>query len=987
VALSILLLISNCYAVAAEVDEKVCSASLLGEISAQDGAALLQMDAATREVEVDSELVEGVPKIGAFGRLHNKAGRVTGAADSNVTVNVTEHGVFSMENIYVPGRQAVEDAKMVYSTFMPKLNLPAQLPSACLTVGFAIVWLCFYIEKIYTNDRVENLHRWAAAVRKCRKDDKDRSSGMVKNRKRGAARRSTASPGSSSLDDGDDGSDKEYDDDSNPAARQPDMILVLPVSQEADGIPSGAFSPKAVARTFGSHRHRHSVLGSHSKPLENRLFQRINEGIAQARVSEHAEGASLLTHHAGKGEGPSRDSLRADLLEDLRDSLPLMNFNVYIGKSSDESQHFVCVSLSDDAAVEKYFMLYNVRVQLQASIAEKLGIQQPMDEPESSPPPVRYDPRIVEGLHANNVIAKNDPRYLYRRYPSQGTDKDTIAVQTDRFRIIYKELTEHLDMEALRNEGLVQDFFPAHDNPQLQFLKAVWTDWASLVDLQFVQPIHFIREYFGSQLAFSFALLGFYCKMLLALVVPALLYETGILTLDWKHSRSMRESETRQMLGFSIILTLWAQLASNFWDREQTFFIKSWGVDNADRMKVMRYKFQGELGPSPVDKKVLEKQYPPERAMLWRFTSQLCAAVSCVVVTMCIFLERSILAGNVYVSSYLAIQMLVCEYAYDYLAGILTDWENHKGHAEHYNSLIWKQAIFQSVNNYYPFLHLIMQQSTRHSVYCWGGRWTGISSGRHGDCLTVLREQISLTFFFLSVFRIIQALGACLWVQFLRMRKKRRLRQTAAGQGLGTLHLMSESLSSWWRGGTGSNSEQGPSFVEKQSEYVQFTDSQQVWTLLHPVLSLGHVLLFGAAAPIVVLLCFFVFAVNLRASAFLISNFTKRPLPVDTLGVGEWRPVLHLLMKFGVVTTGFLLVTYGESFRDVPLITRLTGFIVYMMVAMACSAIMSFLCPRDDHSAQLLMKRRRHVERTMMRKWHHVSDNGDFSRTPSMLRG
>ena len=41
----------------------------------------------------------------------------------------------------------------------------------------------------------------------------------------------------------------------------------------------------------------------------------------------------------------------------------------------------------------------------------------------------------------------------------------------------------------------------------------------------------------------------------------------------------------------------------------------------------------------------------------------------------------------------------------------------------------------------------------------------------------------------------------------------------------------------------------------------------QVWMMLHPVLSLGHVLLFGAAAPWVVLMCFVVFMVNLRASA------------------------------------------------------------------------------------------------------------------------
>eukprot|EP00971_Amphidinium_carterae_P327726 6459216-Amphidinium_carterae.1 len=93
---------------------------------------------------------------------------------------------------------------------------------------------------------------------------------------------------------------------------------------------------------------------------------------------------------------------------------------------------------------------------------------------------------------------------------------------------------------------------------------------------------------------------------------------------------------------------------------------------------------------------------------MWRFLSHFITAVGCVIVTTFLFLERTVAGSNMYVSSIITVQMIICEFGYDYLAGILTDWENHKEHEDHYNSLLWKQSIFQSVNNYYPFMHLIV---------------------------------------------------------------------------------------------------------------------------------------------------------------------------------------------------------------------------------------------------------------------------------------
>eukprot|EP00971_Amphidinium_carterae_P226843 4498934-Amphidinium_carterae.1 len=48
--------------------------------------------------------------------------------------------------------------------------------------------------------------------------------------------------------------------------------------------------------------------------------------------------------------------------------------------------------------------------------------------------------------------------------------------------------------------------------------------------------------------------------------------------------------------------------------------------------------------------------------------------------------------------------------------------------------------------------------------------------------------------------------------------------------------------------------------------------------------------------------------------AFLIAHYTQRPLPVDTLGIGEWREVIHLLMKLGVAALAKPAAKVSRSF-------------------------------------------------------------------------
>merc|ERR1719329_1050910 len=96
------------------------------------------------------------------------------------------------------------------------------------------------------------------------------------------------------------------------------------------------------------------------------------------------------------------------------------------------------------------------------------------------------------------------------------------------------------------------------------------------------------------------------------------------------------------------------------------------------------------------------------------------------------------------------------------------------------------------------------------------------------------------------------------------------------------------------------------------------------------VISLGYVLIFGAVVPLSIPMCFLVFVVQLRATAYQATTSSRRPLPRVTNGIGSWYNIIYFLMGFGVLFSGFQLVAYGESFKECRVITKLTGFLIFV---------------------------------------------------------
>jgi len=591
-------------------------------------------------------------------------------------------------------------------------------------------------------------------------------------------------------------------------------------------------------------------------------------------------------------------STRIALITDVYRCLFALGFEVEIFSSIDNDELFMCISLHDPTFTEKYFQQNHVKLQVRQNLVKKLDIAQDPSTIESSPPYIPYDKKLVYRLHQAGVLEENDPRLLYHLTDrASGDHQPRLANSLQRARIIYKEIQHHLDLDAVQAAGLIVDWYPVHDRQWVAELRETWSGYASLKDFTFVQPVNILYQYFGARVAFNMAWNGFYCKALLALMVIAALAEFAVLFAQNIQEVSSEDATImmkKQIMAFSIIVIIWSRITANKWLREEEFGCALWQVHSITPLP--RAQFIGELQPSPANSNKMEKQYPPWKAMLRWLTSAGVTAFFCGLVFVTVATWMHVFKGNLSLTAtvMLAVQIKIFEFFWNWMAPVLTSFENLPNQQLYYNSLLWKQFIFQAINSYTFVLYIAVKQKNSEEGCPAGG------------CLEYLRVRLAIALTILAVFRIIQMIVESLIVKIGLAWELHQLRKAGEEPPERTCE-------------------------EEQAKYGEFTDESQIENMIQLMLGLGFVNLFAAIAPIVVPFCLFIFVVSLRAQAYSLTEAFQRPIPKASIGIGAWRDVVSAMMQLGVIFNSFLLVTYGDDFQGVPILSRFTAATCFAM--------------------------------------------------------
>eukprot|EP00656_Telonema_subtile_P031226 TRINITY_DN3420_c0_g1_i4.p1 TRINITY_DN3420_c0_g1~~TRINITY_DN3420_c0_g1_i4.p1 ORF type:complete len:255 (-),score=53.78 TRINITY_DN3420_c0_g1_i4:18-782(-) len=164
-----------------------------------------------------------------------------------------------------------------------------------------------------------------------------------------------------------------------------------------------------------------------------------------------------------------------------------------------------------------------------------------------------------------------------------------------------------MNFGKLIKEEILLQFYPAHDEGELEFLKQHWGNFKLMYPWrEFTkQPLERVREYFGTRIALYFTFLGVYTQQLL---IPTVLgFVTWIIQIA---TGGVDAKSAVPLYSFSIIL--WNTLLLENWKRKEITCAWLWGTIGFEDEEGARPEFQGVQRKNPVTG-APELFYPPER--------------------------------------------------------------------------------------------------------------------------------------------------------------------------------------------------------------------------------------------------------------------------------------------------------------------------------------------------------------------------------------
>jgi hypothetical protein len=224
--------------------------------------------------------------------------------------------------------------------------------------------------------------------------------------------------------------------------------------------------------------------------------------------------------------------------------------------------------------------------------------------------------------------------------------------------------------------------------------------------------------------------------------------------------------------SFSVIVIVWSKMAFNLWQREEGFYMVLWNLTkkghSEDERGVVRPSFMGDFVPSCYDSNMLEKQYPQSKLFGRWLLASLCVLLCCAI---------AMVANNMWFVTYqgristlgtcmVVMQMKVFELTWNYMAPILTQFENHKFESTYHNSFLWKHFLFRFVNAYGTFFYVAVNL-----------RYTKAGCPERG-CLVLLREQLIIIQILHSISNIIFTIALSYKVDFTLWQEEYALRRS-----------------------------------------------------------------------------------------------------------------------------------------------------------------------------------------------------------------
>jgi hypothetical protein len=479
---------------------------------------------------------------------------------------------------------------------------------------------------------------------------------------------------------------------------------------------------------------------------------------------------------------------------------------------------------------------------------------------------------------------------------------------------------------------VLSGFYAMHTEADLDELCRSWL-WRKPWERQ---PLDHVAEYFGEEVAFYFSWLGFYTRWLLySAPLGLVLFITG---------HAVPQDGGWSSTVYSFFIALWAAFFLEFWKREQNSKAYSWNMVDFEDEERVRPEYHGEDVPGVWRMGVfvnLSKFKPPpppikhystgytKLKMLCSFSVIAILAMVVIIATVAIlsfrlFVQRRLLEKDVPFGSSIggivgsvgnAIFIMILNKIYRYIAGILTDWENHRTVQTYNNNLAIKIFLFTFVNTFTALFYIAY---FKRNMSLWGvgslkdictetsssSQTQAIWRGCPGD---LYQQLSSLLIFNLLVGQAIEVAVPFLMPVIGRFMIYRRIKERKSESkskcnwlgrqcGYACSFFCSRNIAKYGDREIADYEKQGtlntsPGLIDEYSEMV---------------LQFGLVTIFAASFPLASLIALINNMVEMRTDAFKFVKLYAKPNWVGANGIGIWYDILFIIAIIAVVNNCLL---------------------------------------------------------------------------------
>ncbi|XP_065169332.1 anoctamin-5-like isoform X2 [Atheta coriaria] len=549
-------------------------------------------------------------------------------------------------------------------------------------------------------------------------------------------------------------------------------------------------------------------------------------------------------------------------------------------------------------------------------------------------------------------IRTDDPSYN-RAFGSLSSNKARHITSWERSLLVHKMLMRTKFSEIKNEEGInklialniLKDAYATHDGPIEWHQKGPLTDrqllhkyWANIMVFFKHQPIPLIFKYFGPEVAFYFAFVDFYTKML---VVPAIL---GVLLLIFNaisrdyfdtarvtdiceskqnlctlcfHKRNCKFAPIKSYcigayvlpifdnIGggiFAVFMGFWSIAFLEMWKRQEYMLKYRWNLINVESDTAYRIEFLKTAKHTHVSHVSGEKEYytPINLKIINSIRTLGGLSLMFAVVLLLILLNtlyrvemtkvitRSSLEtlkrhkAFFIMSTSAIIGTIIITYLAPYFRKFsvyLTNKENPKTYVDYVNACIYKVYATSFANGYFPFFYVAFIKGAFFTYP--GDEDVYDYFGLRVDICNVngcaYALTISLIFFFAlknSTHRLLRAIIPIITDKIKRERAKRRRVQRQ------------RNVATW----------------ERDYRLKKAGDLFMLGLFMGVTMHYGYVLFFIAALQLTPMMALLTSIVNLRIDAIHILKNFRRPVAKQLPGIGAWNNIFQIMTYIGTAS-------------------------------------------------------------------------------------